>query len=210
MLKNGYFDSAAATWDDNPRRVELSKSIVSAIRKKVPLSPEMDVFDYGCGTGLLSVLLSPQVRRVTGADSSAGMVQALRSKIARSKIDNIEAVELDLEQGPVPSGRYQLVVSGMALHHVGDVRKVLRAFHELLLAGGYACIADLDSEPGNFHDEQAAATVRHSGFERETVMDMMTEAGFSDCGAVTAFTMNKAIADGTTRDFPVFLITGRK
>ena len=210
MLKNNYFDMAAANWDDNPGRIAMAKAIVGLIKESVSLSPAMDVFDYGCGTGLLSVLLSSGVRRVTGADSSAGMIQALRNKIVRSKIDNMEAVKLDLEQDPVPSSRYHLVVSGMAMHHIGDTRKVILAFYELLHPGGYLCIADLDTEPGVFHDEKAAATVRHLGFERKAVLAIMAEADFVNCKAVTAHTMKKSLADGTRRDFPVFLIIGRK
>ena len=211
MIPNSnYFDAAAATWDDNPRRIEMAKAIVGAVRESVALSHEMDVFDYGCGTGLLSLLLSSQVRRVTGADNSAGMIQALRNKVARSTQNNIEAVLLDLEQDPAPSGRYHMVVSGMAMHHIADVRKIINAFHELLLPGGYLCIADLDSEPGVFHDAKAGATVRHLGFKREAVVAIMAEAGFSGLKAVTAYTIRKTIPDGTERDFPVFLVAGRK
>ena len=205
-----YFDAAASTWDDNPKRIEMSRAIVSAINKTVPLSNKMDALDYGCGTGLLSVLLSSRVGRVTGADSSAGMIRALKNKIAQSKKTNIEAVELDLERDPVPSGRYHLIVSGMAMHHVGDVQKVIRAFHDLLLPGGRLCIADLDAEPGVFHDEKAAATVRHLGFKREDMRISMAEAGFGSINAVTAFTISKPAADGALRDFPIFLVSGVK
>ncbi len=207
---NDYFDAAAATWDDNPKRIEMSKAIVGAISRTVHLSNGMDALDYGCGTGLLSVLLSSQVRRVTGADSSEGMILALKSKIAQSKKTNIEAVKLDLEQDPVPPVRYHLIVSGMAMHHVADLPKVMRAFHELLLPGGRLCIADLDAEPGVFHDEKAAATVRHLGFKREDMRKIMAEAGFGGISAVTAFTISKTMPDGALRDFPIFLIAGAK
>ncbi len=207
---NNFFDAAAATWDDDPRRLEMAGAIVRAIREKVSLSTEMDAFDYGCGTGLLSVMFAPLVRRITGADSSEGMIRALRNKISQSKKTNMEAVKLDLEQDPVPAGRYHLVVSGMAMHHIGDVKKVVSAFYELLLPGGALCIADLDTEPGTFHGGGSVATVRHLGFEREAILKVMAEAGFSGCAAATAYTIRKVIADGTEREFPVFMASGIK
>ncbi len=209
-LNSAYFDAVATTWDDNLKRIEMSTAILKAISESVPLSSVMTVFDYGCGTGLLSVLLSSHVKHITGADSSEGMIRVLQAKITQSKKANIEAVKLDLAQDPVPSNRYHLVVSGMAMHHVGDIRKVITAFYELLLPGGYVCIADLDTEPGIFHDEQAAATVRHLGFNRDDLMAVMSEAGFNDYTSGTAYTMRKIITGGTERDFSVFSITGRK
>jgi ubiquinone/menaquinone biosynthesis C-methylase UbiE len=205
-----YFDAVATTWDDNPKRVEMSRAVAKAISDSVPLSRDTTVLDYGCGTGLLSMLLSSHVKHVTGADSSEGMLRALQAKITQSKTPDIDVIKLDLAQDPVPSSRYHLVVSGMALHHVEDIRKVIAAFHELLLPGGYVCIADLDTEPGIFHEGQVPTTVRHFGFNRDRLMAVMGEAGFRDCTARTAYTMRKPISDGTERDFPVFLIAGRK
>jgi len=138
MFSNSsYFDSVTAKWDDNPKRVEMARAIVNAIKEKVHLSSKMDMLDYGCGTGLFSVLFSSQVGHITGADSSAGMIRTLQKKIIKGKINNLEVMELDLEHIPAPPSRYHLVVSGMAMHHIKDVRTVIKAFYELLLPGGH-------------------------------------------------------------------------
>ena len=64
------FDSVAASWDANPVRVKLAHDVVRAIRETIPLRPDMDVLDFGCGTGLLSLGLLPMVHTITGVDSS--------------------------------------------------------------------------------------------------------------------------------------------
>jgi predicted TPR repeat methyltransferase len=67
-----HFDQAAATWDDDPIRVSLARTIGEAIVREVHPSRQAAMLDYGCGTGLVSLYLLPHVRSVTGADNSPG------------------------------------------------------------------------------------------------------------------------------------------
>jgi len=205
-----YFDQAAATWDDNPVRLALMKAVAEGIIREVQLTPKMDVLDYGCGTGLISFLLAHQVSTVTAADSSEGMLAVLRQKIEHSGLKSLQAVRLDLEREPVPADRYDLIVTNMVMHHVRDTEAMLRKFHTLLRAGGVLCISDLHTEPGIFHDPEAAATVHHHGFDRQEFKALLVRIGFDDVRDTTVHTIRKPVADGRERDFPVFLMTGRK
>ena len=53
-----YFDQSAATWDAEPRRIELMKAVGEAILREAQPTNDMDVLDYGCGTGLIGLFLS--------------------------------------------------------------------------------------------------------------------------------------------------------
>jgi predicted TPR repeat methyltransferase len=75
------FDKVAASWD-TPMRVKLATDVAGAVSAEVRLATEMDVLDFGCGTGLLALQLQPYVRSITGVDSSQGMLDVLGSKIA--------------------------------------------------------------------------------------------------------------------------------
>lgn len=66
------FNQAATTWDDNPMRVQMARRIADAILQQIPVSNEMEMLDYGAGTGLVTLALQPHVRSVTAADSSDG------------------------------------------------------------------------------------------------------------------------------------------
>ena len=208
--KTSHFDQAAATWDDNPSRIALMKAVGEAILRQVQPTAEMDVLDYGCGTGLVGLLLLPHVGSVTGADNSAGMLDMLRKKIEGGGLGNMRAVRLDLEHDPVPTDRYDLIVSSMALHHIADMDRILGAFHELLHPQGFLCLADLDTEPGTFHTSDAAPSVHHHGFDRAGLKARLSEIGFHDAKDVTAHTLRKPVENGGEREFPVFLITARK
>ena len=44
------FDARAATWDDDPTKVERARGVADAIGRHVPLAPSMRALEYGCGT----------------------------------------------------------------------------------------------------------------------------------------------------------------
>lgn len=205
-----HFDESAATWDNEPRRIELMRAVGETLLREARPSKAMDLLDYGCGTGLVGLFLLPHVRSVTGADSSAGMLDVFRTKIRDGGLAGMRAMQLDLEKAPPPADRFHMIVSSMVMHHVADVPHVLKAFHEMLHPSGLVGIADLDAEPGVFHTGEAAATVHHHGFDREQFRTLLESAGFQDIRAATAHVVKKPVDGGTLRDFPVFLAVGRR
>lgn len=202
------FNQEAGRWDDNPRRVVLATAVVEAIRRHVDLDETMHVLDFGCGTGLISLGLSPLVGSVTGVDSSAGMIEVLREKIAAARLSNVAARLIDFEHREAMGGPYDLVCSSMTLHHVPDIFPLLERLHGLLRPGGVIAVADLDPDGGHFHGDNTG--VFHSGFVREDLAGHFRRAGFKNVGCVTAHAFEKADAQGVTRAFSVFLMTARK
>lgn len=208
--RSSYFDHSAATWDSQPQRVALMKAVGETILREARPTPEMDLLDYGCGTGLVGLFLLPHVRSVTGADSSPGMLDVLRSKIREGNLTGMRAIQLDLEKEPVPEDRYHLIVSSMVMHHVADLDRVLAALGAMLLPGGRVCIADLDAEPGDFHPAEAAASVHHHGFDRTEFQRRLERAGLRVQSTATAHAVQRPVAGGELRDFPVFLMVAQR
>ena len=98
---------------------------------------------------LLDHLTDPTV---TLADNSSGMRQVLADKVASGTLPSPTRVwDLDLETQPVPTERFDLVVTSNVLHHVGELDRVLAGFAELLDAGGWVAVADLDREDVRKH-----------------------------------------------------------
>ncbi len=202
------FDKEAAAWDENPGRVKLAHDVATTIRYEVPLSSSMDVLDFGCGTGLLTLGLQPFVRSITGVDSSQGMLEVLSTKVENRKLPNVHARHMDLDEGDVLDGRYDLIVSSMTFHHIREIGPLLSQFQKVCALSGHICIADLDSEEGRFHGDNHG--VFHFGFDRSALRQEMNKAGFEDVRDRTAATMTKPISGGTVRAFTVFLLAGRK
>ena len=200
------FDARASTWDDSPIKIACARAVAEAITAQLPASALANALEYGCGTGLLSFALLPSLGRVTLADSSCGMLAVLGEKIAAQRIDNMQPILLDLAVDPLPSQRYSTVYAQLTLHHVADVERLLRAFHELLDTPGYVCIADLDLEDGSFHGEGFSG---HCGFDRGEFQQQAERAGFRDVQFVTAYCIEKPDSPGQTQ-FPIFLMVAQK
>ncbi len=203
--KQRNFDQEAANWDKEPRRVKLANDIANAVLSEVELTREMNVLDFGCGTGLVTLGLSPFVRSIKGVDSSPGMLDVLNEKVRQQGLINVETQQVDIEQGDLIDGQFDLIVSSMTFHHLKQIDVVLKHFYQLCAPGARVCIADLDSDNGLFHEDNSG--VFHFGFNRLWFRNALQEAGYSDIRDITATEVSKT-SNGTLRRFSIFLISG--
>jgi ubiquinone/menaquinone biosynthesis C-methylase UbiE len=202
------FDGVASSWDENPGRVKVAADIAQTILRELELRPDMDVMDFGCGTGLVSLALQPFVHSVTGVDSSAGMLGVFDSKIAKLGLGNVRTQFCDPARGDTLSGHYDLVVSAMTFHHVAEIGPLLDQLARITKPGGRLCIADLDPDDGQFHDDNTG--VYHFGFDRAALREVFAKAGFDHVATNDAAEVVKPGPDGELRRFTVFLMTGTK
>jgi 2-polyprenyl-3-methyl-5-hydroxy-6-metoxy-1,4-benzoquinol methylase len=203
MIQQRNFNAAAASWDDEPRRIKLAGEISDAIRQTLMLSPEWDAMDFGCGTGLVTLRLAPFLRSIVGVDSSRGMLDRLNAKIQAAGLSNVRTSMTD-ELFEVPSvARFHLITCAMTLHHIQDIAPLLKSFHALLYPGGHVALADLETEDGTFHDDKTG--VFHHGFSREELGELISLAGFISVSASNVTEIVKA-----ERHFPILLATAVK
>lgn len=200
-----HFDEKAAGWDE-PKRVKLALKIARAVTERVRLDRGMDVLDFGCGTGLVSLPLSRRARSVTGVDTSAGMLKVFRGKLRGERFRNVRARRLRSASARI-AGRYHGIVSSMTFHHVAGIPALLARLRRILRAGGWIAVIDLDSEGGRFHDH--ADGVFHHGFDRARLKKLFLEAGFTGIRVRTVAYVEKPAPDGKPRRFPAFLMTAR-
>ena len=193
------FDQQAATWDDNPLRRAMAAAVAAAIQADVPLRPEWTALEYGCGTAALSFRLSGQLSQIVAADSSPGMLEQVRQKLAVTGVANILPLQLDLGSEPPPPTRFNFIACAMSVHHVEDLRRLAAAFATLLVPGGWLAIADLEAEDGSFHEDQA---VPHHGFEPAVLANLLKAAGLTGAAWRTIHTMER-----NGRAYPIFLLT---
>lgn len=201
------FDERAKDWDSDPDKVERARAVADAIRKSVSLSKEIKAFEYGCGTGLLSFALQSDLGHITLADTSQGMLDVLKEKIASASVKNMHPVRLDLTADPLPSERYDLVYSLMVLHHIHDFMGALAKFSDLLVPNGTLLVADLDKEDGTFHT--AGTTDVHLGFDRDELQKTVERTGFQNVTFSTVYKIRKQVGN-KEKTFPIFLMVAQK
>ena len=193
------FDEKAATWDDDPAKVERAQAVARAIREAVPLDPSTRMLEYGAGTGLVTQALRDAIGPVTMADTSAGMRAVMNDKIAAGAIPDARVWDLDLATESVVAEQFDLIVTVLTLHHIANLEPVLTNFADLLVDGGHLCIADLEEEDGSFHGEDFDG---HRGMNRSMLESLLDHAGFTN----TTFTNCYEIVRDD-RSYPVFLAT---
>lgn len=203
-----YFDKAASTWDEKPSNIARTKAISEEMMQTVPLSSQWHALEYGCGTGLLSVLLHTHLGEIVLADESVEMLKVLEKKIQDQDIKNMHPVKLNLLEDSYDA-RHDCIYTQMALHHIKETEKIIGIFYRLLKDEGYLCIADLVEEDGSFHAHHDHYD-GHNGFDPEKLKRILAAAGFSDVTVKICFEMEKELANNVVRKYPLFLMTGRK
>ena len=201
------FDERAKDWDSDPDKVKRAGAVADAIRKALPLIQNMTALEYGCGTGLVSFALQSDLGQVTLADTSQGMLDVLREKIASAGVTNMHPVRLDLATDSLPVERYHLTYSLLTLHHIHDTQDILNKFHALLAPNGILIIADLDKEDGSFHTD--GSTDIHLGFDRDELQRQVKSARFGNITFSTVYEITKKIGN-KEKTFPIFLMTAQK
>lgn len=201
------FDSEASGWD-TPDRIAMARHVAHAMVTALSPTAEMDVLDFGCGTGLLSFALLPFVRSIKGADTSPGMLEIFERKAAERGAGRASSALVEGNRLANAGGPFDLIVSSMALHHVENIEPLLSRFHALLNPKGRLAIADLDPEGGRFHANNEG--VFHFGFERAALKRSFEAAGFSNVSDSTAAVVERASPSGEVNRFPIFLVVGER
>jgi ubiquinone/menaquinone biosynthesis C-methylase UbiE len=151
---------------DPERRPLLQRMLSSAPFAR---KAEIEVLDIGAGFGVVSeeVLQAFPAARITLQDYSAPMLDQARQRLA-GRSGQLRYVLCDLTDPSWPhqaGGPFDLAVSAIALHNLGDPKKIYacyRAVYGLLKPGGYFLNCD------RFVDgvERHSAELREAGFDR--------------------------------------------
>lgn len=140
-------------------------------------------------------------------DTSAGMIEALTEKIRASGIRNMTPVLHDLAAEAYP-GRFDLIYTSMAAHHILDVQGLIHRFYGMLRDGGMLCVVDLDAEDGTFHRAEKDFQ-GHNGFAHEEMAARFAMAGLEGVRVQTFYHGVKTILGSPVR-YSLFQASGKR
>mgnify|MGYP001555675342 CR=1 FL=1 len=200
-MSKDYFKNKADSYDRDSNKHDTLDKIAGLITSTVQLQPDMCLMDFGSGTGLLLERVAPYVKKITAVDMSASMNQQLKQKIEQIGCE-VEIVEADLTTTIIDQ-KFDGIISSMTMHHVEDIKAIFDKFYAMLSEGGFIAIADLDSEDGNFHDEDTG--VYHQGFCRDQLSNVISLTQFRNVKIQSASTIKK-----THGDYSLFLLSAVK
>ncbi len=108
------------------------------------LSPLGVVVDLGAGDGAIAELLSPRAEKIYCVDKSARMIDAGRRRLRAAGARNVELLEGDMHDVPLPDACGDLVLLLSSLQYAREPKRVFSEVHRLLRPGGKGLVITLD------------------------------------------------------------------
>ncbi|GAA3603288.1 class I SAM-dependent methyltransferase [Marihabitans asiaticum] len=161
---DAYWSERADAYDSGQRRVQrwdLDREMWTEIWRDVLPSPPAAVLDVGTGTGHVALMLAEAGYRVTGVDSSAGMLDVAARHAGTLATESGRRPHLllgDAHAPPVAPGSQDAVVCRYLMWTLRDPVTALRAWRGLLRPGGVLALVDSTWFAGG-HDESPESFV---------------------------------------------------
>ncbi|KAK9366887.1 S-adenosyl-L-methionine-dependent methyltransferase [Lipomyces kononenkoae] len=175
-----HFNHVASTYDSDFE--DTLRALANAVQARhdwigVDWDGPVKVLDYACGTGVISRALKPYATKLVGVDVSDEMVAKYNAH-ARALGSDPEKMSAILFSDS-KFFDFNLIVIGMALHHMDDPTYAIRCLGERLKKGGVLVVIDrllpLDIYDENIGD--AVKTITRRGFTKDHMRTIFKEAG---------------------------------
>jgi ubiquinone/menaquinone biosynthesis C-methylase UbiE/DNA-binding MarR family transcriptional regulator len=167
-----YFSSVAGQWD--AVRLELFGDRSPLVAMLALIDPDLDIADLGTGTGQLSAMLAPFVRRMIAVDASAQMLAAARARLADAT--NVDVRHGELESLPITDAEVDAAVMSLVLHYIAEPAKALGEAARVLRPGGRLIVVDMMPHDREEYRQQMGHVWQ--GFSSQQMTDWLSQAGF--------------------------------
>ncbi len=146
-------DPSVRFWDRIAER--YSKRPIAdeaAYQKKLQVTreyfrPDMDVLEFGCGTGSTAIAHAPYVKHIQAIDISSKMIEIAQGKAEAGAAENVTFEQSTIDELSVSDQTLDAVLGLSILHLLDNKEEVIAKVHKMLKLGGIfvtstACIGD--------------------------------------------------------------------
>lgn len=135
-------DQTAKFWDKIAER--YSKQPIAdeaAYEKKLQVTREnlksdMEVLEFGCGTGSTAIIHAPYVKHIRAIDISSKMIEIAQGKAAAKSIENITFERSTIEELSVKDQSLDVVLGLSILYLLESKEEVIAKVYKMLKPGG--------------------------------------------------------------------------
>ena len=125
----------------------------AAYQKKLQVTreyfrPDMEILEFGCGTGSTAIVHAPYVKNIQAIDISSKMLEIAQAKADAQQIGNINFICSTIEELNIPDESQDAVLGMSILHLLQDKEDVIAKVYKMLKPGGVfvsstACLGDM-------------------------------------------------------------------
>ena len=175
------WDEYADDWDTNVSTSEYADNAFNELAQIVRLN-DLRVFDFGCGTGLLTERLSSDVKEIVALDGSPKMIEQLKLK----KLLNVFPIEEFLTRGLIEHNKFfnkkfDLITASSVCAFLPDYEDTLSLIRSLMMPNGVYVQWDWLSLNEN----------SESGFTERRVKQALGDAGFKSVSISRPFEIGR-------------------
>lgn len=142
-----FWDRTAARYAASPIADEAAYQTKVAATQRL-LRPDMDLFEFGCGTGSTALLHAPRVRHIRAVDFSGRMIEIAENKARAAGITNVSFEQGAIETVDLKPQSLDIVLALSVLHLLPNKGAAIAKVFAALKPGGYfvsstACIREM-------------------------------------------------------------------
>jgi 2-polyprenyl-3-methyl-5-hydroxy-6-metoxy-1,4-benzoquinol methylase len=133
---------SAKFWDRMAKRYsKIPIADEAAYEEKLQLTrdyfrPDMDVFEFGCGTGSTAIVHAPYVKHIQSIDISSNMIEIAQSKAEAENIGNVTFQCLGIDEFNVSDNSFDAVLGLNVVHLMENMNEVFPRVQKLLKPEG--------------------------------------------------------------------------
>lgn len=184
MESAAFWDKVAKKYAARPVDDETAYQNKLAITQSF-FNAEMEVFEFGCGTGSTVLVHAPKVKHYVATDISPKMIEIAKSKLVDSSINNLEFKVATVADSVNHSKQYDAVLGLNVLHLLKDYQAVIQSVYELLKPGGIFVTSTGCLSEGMSYMRFVIPMMKFfrvaphvEFFSRQTLLKAMTSIGF--------------------------------
>ncbi len=141
-----FWDRIAERYSRKPIQDEAAYQKKLEVTRRY-LRPDMNVLEFGCGTGGTAILHAPHVKQIHAIDISSKMIAIAKGKANAAGVGNVTFETSTIEEFSIPEAPFDAVLGLSILHLLEDKAAAIAKVFEMLKPGGVfvsstACLGD--------------------------------------------------------------------
>ena len=180
-MSRAYFNEKAAIWDETIAEKDIAK--LNRLAERLNIEPGSIVLDVGTGTGIFVPYLLDRIGkngRLVALDFAGEMLKKARAK---GFDGNIEYLQVDVTNVPLPEEVFDVVVCYSSFPHFQNKPRALSEINRVLKKGGKLFICHTSSRDIINHIHRQIPAVENDTIPDRSEMQMMLSvSGFIDIG----------------------------